>query len=58
MSVKQYAGVALIMIGALLFLISYLTGWLSSNLLLLSGLVLIILGVIMHVRWLKRREKY
>ena len=55
---RPYSGVALIVIGALLLLVSSLAGWTSSNLVLLGGLVLIVAGVIVHVRMIKKGEKY
>ena len=46
------------MVGALLLGIGFLAGWTSSNLVLLSGLTFIILGVILHVKHIKSAEKY
>jgi hypothetical protein len=57
-SLKTYLGVALIVVGALLLGIGFLAGWTSSNLVLLSGLTFIILGVILHVKHIKSAEKY
>ncbi len=57
-TIKSYLGVALIVVGALLLGIGYLAGWTSSNLVLLSGLTLIVLGVILYVRHIKTDEKY
>ena len=51
-------GVALIVIGALLLTVSYVVGWTSSNLVLLSGLTLIVLGTFLHVKHIKSTEKY
>ena len=56
-AVKQYGGVALIGIGALLLLFNALT-WVTGNAVLLTGLFFIIAGVIMHVFLQKRRGKY
>ena len=55
---KQLIGVALVLAGALLLAIAWLAGWTSSDLVLLSGLLLIILGTIVHVRQQKSGEKY
>jgi membrane-bound ClpP family serine protease len=55
---KQYLGVALVVAGAILLIVSYVVGWTSSNLVLLSGLALIVLGVILHVKHIKSAEKY
>ncbi len=54
----DYMGVALIVIGALLLMISYVAGWTSSNLILLVGLLLIVSGVILHIRQQKTGDKY
>jgi hypothetical protein len=51
-------GVALVVAGALLLLVSKIVGWTSSNLVLLSGLTLIVLGVILHVKHIKSAGKY
>jgi membrane-bound ClpP family serine protease len=51
-------GLALVLAGAILLMVSYLAGWTSSNLVLLSGFLMIVIGVIWHIRQQKRREKY
>jgi hypothetical protein len=51
---KQYKGVALIVIGALLLAVSFLVGWTSNNLVMLSGLVIIVIGVMTYVYGQKR----
>ena len=56
-AVKQYGGVALIGIGALLLLFNALT-WVTGNTVLLTGLFFIIAGVIVHVFQQKWRGKY
>jgi hypothetical protein len=55
---KQLIGVALVMAGALFLIVAYLVGWTSSNLVLLSALFVIIIGVILHVKLAKSGEKY
>lgn len=55
---RQYLGVALIVVGALLLIVSYLAGWTNSNLILLIGLIIIIFGVTQYVRQQKSSEKY
>jgi membrane-bound ClpP family serine protease len=57
-ALKQYGGVALIVVGALLLGIGFLVGWTSSNLVLLIGLIIIVLGAFLHVRQQKKEEKY
>ena len=56
--IKTYLGVALIVVGALLLGFGFLVGWTSSNLVLLIGLIIIVLGAILHVRQQKKEEKY
>ena len=55
---KHYGGMTLIFIGVILLAIVYLTGWSHFNFLLLTGLTIIVLGMILHVWLLKRDEKY
>ena len=52
-TMKQYIGIALVVAGALLLIVSYIAGWTSYNLVLLTGLILIILGVVWHVKRIK-----
>ena len=55
---KRLIGVALVIIGALFLIVAYLVGWTSSNLVLLSALLVIIIGIILHVKLTKSSEKY
>ena len=55
---KQLIGVALVIIGALFLIVAYLVGWTSSNLVLLSALLVIRIGIILHVKLTKSSEKY
>ena len=57
-TIKGYMGVALVVIGALLLIVGYALGWTSSNLVLLAGLIIIVLGAFVHVRTLKNGQKY
>ena len=57
-SIRQLTGVALVIIGALFLIIAYLAGWTSSNIVLLIGLIIIIIGIIVHVKLAKSGEKY
>ena len=57
-SIRQLTGVALVIIGALFLIIAYLAGWTSSNIVLLIGLIIIIIGIIMHVKLAKSGGKY
>lgn len=51
-------GIALVTIGALLLVASYFAGWTDNNKVLLSGLGLIMAGIIMHVAAIKHESKY
>ena len=55
---KQLIGVALVMAGALFLIIAYLLDWTSNNFVLLGGLLIIIIGVILHVKLTKSGGKY
>jgi len=57
-TLKQYGGLALISIGAILLAISYIVGWTSNNLVLLLGLGIIIFGVVLHIKQQKKDDKY
>ena len=51
-------GLALVLAGAILLIVAYLVGWTSSNLVLLAGWLMIVIGVYLHIRQQKRQEKY
>ena len=51
-------GVALVLAGALFLIVAYMAGWTSSNWILLTGLIIIILGIFLYVRQQKKGEKY
>ena len=51
-------GLALVLAGAILLIVAYLVGWTSSNLVLLGGWLMIIIGTYLHIRQQKRQEKY
>ena len=55
---KQLIGVALVIAGALFLIVAFLAGWTSSNLVLLLGLIIILIGLILHVKYAKSGEKY
>ena len=57
-TVRPYIGVALVIIGALLLVIGYVAGWTSSNLILLAGFIIIVVGAFTHIKQLKKSEKY
>ena len=56
--INTYLGVALVITGALLLIVSYLVGFTRYNLVLFTGLIIIILGAVLHVRQQKKGEKY
>ena len=56
--INAYLGVALVLAGALLLIVSFLVGFTRYNLVLLTGLIIIILGAVLHVRHQKKGEKY
>ena len=58
MHLRQNIGLALVLTGAILLIISYILGWTTSNFVLLGGLFIIIIGVWLHVSRQKNGEKY
>ncbi|MBR5052924.1 MAG: hypothetical protein IKW91_06835 [Bacteroidaceae bacterium] len=56
--IKRIIGVALVLAGALFLIVAYLAGWTSSNLVLLLGLIIIVIGLMLHVKYAKSGEKY
>ena len=54
----KWIGMALVLAGALLLIVSYLTGWTSSNIVLIGGFLLVFVGVVLHVILTKSAEKY
>ena len=55
---RNLMGVALVLAGALLLIVAYLAGWTGHNLVLLTGLLIIIIGIFLHVKLIKSGEKY
>ena len=55
---KQLIGVALVIAGVLFLIVAFFAGWTSSNLVLLWGLFVILIGLILHVKYAKAGEKY
>lgn len=51
--IKSYLGVALIVMGALALLATRLKALSGSNVMLLTGLLLIVAGIVVHVRGVK-----
>ena len=55
---NKWIGVALVIAGALFLIVAFLAGWTSSNLVLLAGWLMIVIGAYLHIRQQKKREKY
>lgn len=55
---KQYAGVILIASGALTLTLTRLPQLSTRNSLLLAGLLLIVAGIWLHIRSIKRDSRY
>lgn len=51
-------GISLVVIGALLLVTSHFAGWTDNNRVQLSGLGLIIAGIIVHVAAVKHDSRY
>ena len=56
-TLRQYSGVALMVVGALLLVVCYVAHW-QSNAELLTGLALVVVGYFLHIWLQKRAEKY
>jgi hypothetical protein len=56
--ILPHIGLAVVYIGTLLLVLSFLLGWTTSHAVLFVSLFLIIAGVIAHVVILKRNHKY
>ena len=52
--IGQYIGIILIIIGTLVLVATRIPSLTSSNAMLLSGLLLIVAGIILHIRSIKR----
>ena len=56
--IKQYAGVVLIISGALALTLTRIPSLVSGNTLLLAGLLLIVAGIWLHIRSIKKDSLY
>jgi cytochrome c biogenesis protein CcdA len=54
----KHIGITFIIIGALTLTATRLTALNGNNALLLTGLLLIILGIVLHIRSIKRESGY
>ena len=51
-------GMALVVAGAILLMVSFPTGWKDHNAVLLTGWGMVTVGIILHVWFQKRYRKY
>lgn len=56
--IKQYAGLLLIIIGVLALALTRIDALSGSNTLLLTGLLLIVTGIVTHIWSIKHESKY
>ena len=56
--ITQYAGVIVIVLGALTLAVTRIPSLVSSNALLLTGLLLIVAGIVLHIRSIKHDSLY
>ena len=56
--IKHYAGLLLIVLGALALIMTRLHALASSNALLATGLLLIVAGIGLHIRSIKHESRY
>jgi len=50
----HHSGMVLVYAGAILLIISYIVGWINVNAVQLVALTLIVIGVILHVYFIKK----
>lgn len=51
---KKFSGIALIVLGAIILLVSYLMQWTENNAIQFTALALMIVGLIVHIVLQKR----
>lgn len=56
--IKHYAGVFLILLGVLALVLTRIASLSGNNMLLLTGLLLIVAGIIVHIRSIKHESRY
>lgn len=57
-TIKQYAGIILIVSGTFTLLLTRLQALSLNNTLLVIGLILIVTGIVIHIRSIKKESKY
>ena len=55
---KDFIGLALTTVGVVLLVVSFLTRLSHFNFLLLTALMFVVGGIVLHIWLLKRQEKY
>jgi len=53
-----YLGIAFIVVGALTLVVTRIDSLSNHNWLLLTGLLLIVAGIVLHIRGIKRESNY
>lgn len=56
--IKHYAGLILIILGVLALVLTRIASLSGNNILLLTGLLLIVAGIIVHIRSIKHESRY
>ena len=56
--VKQYIGIYLIILGTLVLMLTRIDNLASMNTLLIAGLLLIVSGIVLHIRSIKGDSEY
>jgi uncharacterized membrane protein HdeD (DUF308 family) len=56
--IKYYAGLFLIILGVLVLVLTRIASLSGNNILLLTGLLLIVAGIIVHIRSIKHESRY
>ena len=54
----KYLGLPLVFVGLLWLVICFLAGWTNSNALLITGVILIVVGIITYVMKMKNESNY
>jgi len=57
-TIKQYAGIILIVAGTFTLLLTRLQALSLNNTFLVIGLILIVTGIVIHIRSIKKESKY
>ena len=55
---KKHVGMALVLAGVILLIVSFVAGWTHINGLMLTAWLCVVLGVVVHVWNQKKQSKY